>query len=237
MTPLILFDFDGTLADSAPDLAAAANRQRDDRRLAPLPYEELRPYASQGARGLIGAALGLKPGDESYEATRARFLQDYAQNMFVHTRLFAGIPELLRTLDTRGWPWGIVTNKIESLTWPMVRHLGLKDRCRVVVCGDTTAHPKPHPAPLLHAAEQAAFNPSACLYIGDDARDIQAGKAAGMATLAAAYGYCSLNDPMTWEADMIAHTTDELWPLIEQWAEGPPPLPMRAGLDQAQTLR
>ncbi len=217
---LVLFDFDGTLADTAPDLAAAANRQRHDRGLPPLPYEALRPYASHGARGLLKAALDLDAQSEAYEPARQQFLRDYAEAMLVHTRLFPGIQALLDRLGSRAYGWGIVTNKVESLALPIVRHLGLQDRCLVTVGGDTTPHTKPHPEPLLHAARQAGFAPGDCLYIGDDERDIVAGQSAGMATVAAAYGYCSLDDPARWGADAIAAAPEDLWPLIERWAEG-----------------
>lgn len=215
---LVLFDFDGTLADTAPDLAAAANRQRQYRDLPPLPYEALRPHASQGARGLLKAALDMRPEDPEYAAARQRFLDDYAQAMLVHTCLFPGVDILLDQLARRALAWGIVTNKVESLALPIVRHLALDTRCLVTVGGDTTPFAKPHPEPLLHAARQAGVSPARCIYIGDDARDIQAGKAAGMATVAAAYGYCSLDDPAGWDADAIARSPTDLWPIIEHWA-------------------
>ena len=220
MRPLILFDFDGTLADTAPDLAAAANRQRHYRVLAPLPYEALRPYASHGARGLLKAALDLDAQSADYEAARQRFLSDYAEAMLVHTRLFPGITELLAQLGDRAYGWGIVTNKVESLALPIVRHLGLHEHCLVTVGGDTTPHIKPHPEPLLHAARQAGVEPGHCIYIGDDERDVAAGRAAGMATVAAAYGYCSLANPAEWGADAIAAAPEDLWPIIDRWAAG-----------------
>lgn len=226
MKHLVLFDFDGTLADTAPDLAAAANKQRAHQGLAPLPYETLRPYASHGARGLLKAALGLQPDDPEYETWRARFLSDYAQDIFVHTRLFPGVADLLDQLAQRDYAWGIVTNKAEGLAKPLIRELGLESRCVITVGGDTTPHIKPHPEPLLHAARQAGYDPAYCIYIGDDERDVVAGRAAGMATVAAAYGYCSLDDPLNWRADALAHQVAELWPIIQQWsAERPnPPL-------------
>ena len=227
MRPLVLFDFDGTLADTAPDLAAAANRQRHYRDLPPLPYDTLRPYASHGARGLLKAALDLDVQSPDYDATRQRFLDDYAAAMLVHTRLFAGIPELLDTLAAQGCGWGIVTNKIASLAVPIVHHLGLHERCLVTVGGDTTPHPKPHPEPLLYAARQAGTAPEHCIYIGDDLRDVLAGRAAGMATVAAAYGYCSLDDPARWGADAIAATPADLWPIIADWAAGLQGVPAR----------
>ena len=140
--------------------------------------------------------------------------------MLVRTRLFPGIPELLDMLGGQAYGWGIVTNKVESLALPIVRHLGLQDRCLVTVGGDTTPHTKPHPEPLLHAARQAGVAPERCIYIGDDERDIVAGQSAAMATVAAAYGYCSLDDPARWGADAIAEAPEDLWPLIERWAGG-----------------
>ena len=140
---LVLFDFDGTLADTAPDLAAAANKQRARQGLPPLPYESLRPYASHGARGLLKAALGLERGDPGYEQWRQRFLDDYEQDIAVHTRLFPGVDTLLEHLAADGFEWGIVTNKVEYLARPIIRHLGLEATCAVTVGGDTTPNPKP----------------------------------------------------------------------------------------------
>lgn len=216
MSALVLFDFDGTLADTAPDLAAAANRQRERRGLAPLSYETLRPVASQGARGLLRVALELKPGDADYEPTRLQFLEDYAAGSTSQSRLFPGIAELLDEIRARGLAWGIVTNKVTSLTRPIVAHLGLDQHSAVLVCGDTTAHSKPHPLPLIHAAEVAGYPPDRCVYVGDDLRDIQAAHAAGMPAVAAAYGYVGQDeDCTTWRAEATAHTPADLWSVIE----------------------
>lgn len=218
--PLVLFDFDGTLADTATDLAAAANRQRERAGLSPLPVEQLRPVASQGARGLLRVALDLTAQSPGYEDARVQFLRDYEDNIAVHTRLFPGIAELLAQLDASGTDWGIVTNKATYLTLPLVKHLGLDTVSTVVVCGDTTPHAKPHPAPLLHAASQAGHDPGHCLYVGDDLRDIQAGHAAGMLTIAAAYGYCGDDAPVTtWQADTVADTPEQLWSAIRQLSQ------------------
>jgi len=168
MKPLVLFDFDGTLADTAPDLAAAANQQRLRRGLPALPYEQLRPMASHGARGLLGVALGLTPDSPEYEACKQQFLDDYAANIAVHTVLFPGVEDLLADLVREGWAWGIVTNKVTRFTTPLVRHLALEQHSAVVVCGDTTAYSKPHPEPLLHAAREVGIAPRHCLYVGDD---------------------------------------------------------------------
>lgn len=207
---LILFDFDGTLADTAPDLAAAANRQRERKGLAPLPYEQLRPVASQGARGLLRVALDLHPDHADYETWRQQFLNDYEQAMTVHTRLFAGVPELLQALEARALGWGIVTNKARRFTLPLLEHLGLQG-AQAVVCGDCTPHLKPHPAPLLKASADAGCAPERCWYVGDDKRDIEAGDAAGMLTVAAAYGYCGDAQPVAqWGARHVIHHPEAL---------------------------
>jgi 2-phosphoglycolate phosphatase len=217
MTALILFDFDGTLADTAPDLAAAANRQRTRAGLEPLPLEVLRPYSSAGARGLLRCALNLTPADENYEAHRVQFLKDYEAAMTVDTCLFEGVPELLAQIKDAGMTWGIVTNKATYLATPIVQALGLAQDCAVLVCGDTTAHSKPHPLPLLHAAQQAGFGVERCMYVGDDLRDIQAAQAAGMPSIAAAYGYCGPeHPPETWQADHCAYSAKEMWPAIQR---------------------
>jgi phosphoglycolate phosphatase len=217
MTALILFDFDGTLADTAPDLGAAANRQRTRAGLEPLPLEVLRPYSSAGARGLLRCALNLMPTDETYEAHRVQFLKDYEAAMTVDTCLFDGVPELLAQIKDEGMAWGIVTNKATYLATPIVQALGLAQDCAVLVCGDTTAHSKPHPLPLLHAAQQAGYDVERCLYVGDDLRDIQAAQAAGMPSIAAAYGYCGPeHPPETWQADHCAYSAREMWPAIQR---------------------
>ncbi|WP_429497509.1 HAD-IA family hydrolase [Robbsia andropogonis] len=213
----VLFDLDGTLADTAPDLAAAANAMRRDRGLPLLPLDPLRRVASSGARGLLGVAFGIGPDHDDFPAMRDEFLANYARDLCVETTLFPGIAELLATLDTRGIRWGIVTNKVERLTIPLVAQLPLHPTNDCLVCGDTTAHPKPHPAPLLHAATLLDVSPARMVYVGDDLRDIQAGRAAGMATVAAAYGYCGDALPAAeWGADRLINTPDALLPLLER---------------------
>ncbi len=215
MITTVLFDFDGTLADSAPDLAHAANLQRTRRGLSPLPYDLLRCVASQGARGLLKVALDLTPDDEHYEPTRQQFLQDYRACMTQHTRLFPGVDRLFDQIEDAGLRWGIVTNKAEALSFPIFDYLKLTDRSAANVCGDTTAFSKPHPAPLLHAATLAGSAPESCIYVGDDQRDIIAGKAAGMPTIAAAYGYCNdAAEVEAWDADYIAYNSDDIWQAI-----------------------
>jgi phosphoglycolate phosphatase len=209
----ILFDLDGTLADTAPDLAQALNKLRLERGMEPAPYESLRPYASAGARGLIGAGLGLTPEADEYEALRIAFLNNYEAAIAVHSHLFDGVPELLTQLDSLGIAWGIVTNKAMRFTDPLVPLIGL-GHAACVVSGDTTPHAKPHPAPLLEAAQRLGKAPEHCWYVGDDMRDIQAGRAAGMLTIAAAWGYCGSDGPTQWNAHAIAQDPLELLRLI-----------------------
>lgn len=209
----VLFDLDGTLADTAPDLAGAINRIRYKRGLAPTPYEQLRPFASAGARGLIGASFGLKPGDEGYETLRIDFLDEYETGIAEESRLFDGMRETLSGLEIRGIPWGIVTNKAARFTEQLVPLIGLA-HAACVVSGDTTPHPKPHPAPLLEAARQLQVEARQCWYVGDDLRDIQAGKAAGMATIAAVWGYCGEAGPAEWGADVQLTDPREILGLI-----------------------
>jgi phosphoglycolate phosphatase len=207
----VLFDLDGTLADTAPDLAAAANKMRRDRGLDLVPLERLRPLASAGARGLIGGAFGIGPDHHEFATLREEFLANYEADLCIETTLFPGIDALLDELDARAVPWGIVTNKMARLTMPLVDQLGLAARARCVVSGDTTPHAKPHPAPLLHAAETMTLRPEQVVYIGDDLRDVQAGFAAGMATVAAAYGYCGCDlPPEQWHAQHIVDSTEQL---------------------------
>ncbi len=211
----VFFDLDGTLADTAPDLAAAANRLVVEHGLAPVAYEKLRPVASHGARGLIGAAFGKRPEDPEFPALRDTFLDYYEADIAVHTQLFDGMPAVLASLEDAGIRWGIVTNKIARFTVPLVAAIGLAPRAAAVVSGDTTPHAKPHPAPLLHAAQVSGVDPRRCVYVGDDLRDIQAGKAAGMTTVTAAYGYCGEDGaPEAWGADYLVRHPSELIPLF-----------------------
>jgi len=216
MKALILFDFDGTLADTAPDLAAAANLQRTKRGMEPMPYELLRPVASQGARGLLRVALGMQPDHPEFDSARTEFLADYAASSTVHSTLFPGIAELLRDIEARGHAWGIVTNKVTYLAEPIVAHLGLAQTTAVLVCGDTVGRAKPYPDPLLHAAKEAGYTPDRCVYVGDDLRDVQAAHAAGMPAIAAGYGYLGGDEDITlWEADACADDPRDLWAAIE----------------------
>jgi len=202
-TRAVLFDFDGTLADTAPDLGAAVNRLRAERGLPALSVADVRPHASSGARGLLRVGLGLTPQDEGYEALRDAFLAHYGANICVGTALFPGIEALLAQLAARGIAWGIVTNKATRFTAPLVAALGIAPAC--VVCGDTTPHAKPHPAPLLHAAAELSLAAELCCYVGDDLRDVQAAHAAGMRAIAVEWGYHGVDTdgPRSWGADAI----------------------------------
>lgn len=209
----ILFDLDGTLADTAPDLAAAINLMRSRAGLAPTPYEVLRPTASAGARGMIGASYGIAPGESGYEPLKTGFLDNYEAALAVESRLFDGIPALLDGLTSLGLPWGVVTNKAARFTDPLVGQIGLS-AAGCVISGDTMPHPKPHPAPLLEAARRLDLAPESCWYVGDDLRDIQAGRAAGMRTIACAWGYCGPVEPLSWNADYLLETPAALLELV-----------------------
>jgi phosphoglycolate phosphatase len=201
---LVLFDLDGTLIDSAPDLAGAANAMRVARGLQAMPLDALRPMVGAGARGMVGLALGVAPGHADYDMLRQEFLERYEAAMLVHTAVFASVQAVLERLEGAGLRWGIVTNKAERYTLPIANHLGLDRRAAAIVCGDSTPHSKPHPAPLLEAARRAAVEPGHCAYVGDDVRDVIAGRAAGMATLAAAWGYLGQGEPIEqWGADAV----------------------------------
>ena len=206
----VLFDFDGTLADSAPDLAAALNRMRTKRGLDPLPVEATRAYVSMGARGMLRVGFGMTPEDAGYAAMREEFLALYADAICVHTRLMNGMPELLAELARRSIRWGIVTNKAMRLTERIVPALGLAPAC--IVGGDSTPHLKPHPAPLLLAAEKLSIAPERCTYVGDDLRDVQAARAAGMRSIAVDYGYHGGENPgpPTWNADAVISHPSQL---------------------------
>ena len=213
----VLFDLDGTLADTAPDLAAAVNKMRHERGLDMVPLETLRPLASAGARGLIGGAFSIGPEHPDFTSMREEFLANYEADLCIETTLFPGIDAVLDDLDARGVRWGIVTNKAARLTGPLVALLGLDTRAASVVSGDTTPHAKPHPAPLLHAARELRIAPERIVYVGDDLRDVQAGFAAGMVTVAAAYGYCGTDLPPTrWHAQHVVDSPAELLRLLRE---------------------
>ena len=207
----VLFDLDGTLIDSAPDLAGAANEQRAQRGLEALPLAALRPMCGSGARGMLGVAFDSQPGAVGYEALREEFLAVYQRRMLLQTVVFDAVRPLLDELDAHALPWGIVTNKAMKMALPIAKGLGLHGRARVIIGGDSTAFTKPHPEPLLAAARSLDISPERCVYVGDDARDVQAGRAAGMATLAAAWGYLGVGLPVQlWGADAVLASPHEL---------------------------
>jgi 2-phosphoglycolate phosphatase len=211
----VLFDLDGTLIDSAPDLAGTGNDMRRARGLAPLLFEAFRPMVGAGARGMLGVALQVSPADLGFDELREEFLRRYEQRMTQETRVFEGIVPVLSVLHAKAMPWGIVTNKARRFTDPLVRALGLHERAATVISGDTTPHAKPHPAPLLEAARQMELAPELCIYVGDDLRDVQAGQAAGMQTVAAAWGYLGMGEPVAdWGADHVIESPDQLLTLL-----------------------
>ncbi len=198
----VLFDLDGTLLDTAPDLAAALNTVLTENRHDPLAFEFIRPVVSHGGIALIQLGFGLEQTDPAFEPLRQRLLAVYRDNLSRHTTPFPGIVELLDSIEQRGINWGIVTNKPAWLTEPLLKDLGLFDRAICVISGDTLDERKPHPAPMLHACELAGSTPQQCVYIGDARRDIEAGNNAGMHTLTALFGYIQEDDtPGLWKAD------------------------------------
>lgn len=211
----VLFDLDGTLIDSAPDLAGTGNDMRIARGLAPLPYEAFRPMVGAGARGMLGIALQVTPAEVDFPALRDEFLSRYEARMTRATQVFEAMRPVLAVLQSNAMPWAIVTNKAERFTLPLVEALGLHEQAAAVVGGDTTPHSKPHPAPLLEAARRIGVAPGSCVYVGDDLRDVQAGHAAGMATVAAAWGYLGQGDPIVaWGADHVIEKPAELLNLL-----------------------
>jgi len=185
----VLFDLDGTLIDSAPDLGAAADQMRLARDLPSLPLDRYRPMAGAGARGMLGIAFGITPDHEDFPALREEFFRNYEQRMTRDTFAFDGVAELLARLRELGFAWGVVTNKSMRFTGPLTQAMPLFATAGAIVGGDSTPHSKPHPAPLFEAARQLGLPPRQCIYVGDDERDVAAGRAAGMPTVAATYGY------------------------------------------------
>ncbi len=212
----VLFDLDGTLIDSAPDLGAAADKMRVDRGLPSLPLEGYRHMAGAGARGMLGIAFGMTPDHPEYDVMREEFFRNYERCMTERTRAFQGVGELIESLLGQGLAWGVVTNKSMRFTGPLVQAMPLFASAGAVVGGDTTPHPKPHPAPLLEAARRLSLNPQDCVYVGDDERDVAAGRAAGMATVAAGYGYLGANaEARRWGADAHIASPLELLGLLQ----------------------
>lgn len=204
MISTVLFDLDGTLVDSAPDLAASLNIQLARHHRPPVPYHLLRPHASSGARGMLAMGFGVDSSSPAYSELRDEFIEIYACNLLSSTQLFSGVSNLLLAIEQSGRSWGIVTNKAQRLTTPLLNQFAITAAPGCVVCGDSTPFAKPHPAPLLEAARQMSVSPAECLYVGDDERDIAAARAAGMRSVAARYGYLGVTRaPEEWGADDI----------------------------------
>lgn len=211
----VLFDLDGTLLDSAPDLALAAQHMRAVRDLPELPYEVFRPHASSGARGMLGVAFGVSVEDITYDALKREFLDEYSRCLRQQTTYFAGVVDVLQVLNQLPLPWGIVTNKSHWLTEQVLVGFAELHGAGALVCGDTLPRAKPHPDPLLEAARRLGVQPSACLYVGDDERDIVAGRAAGMYTVAARYGYLGeTGETDHWAADASIDSPSDLLKLL-----------------------
>jgi phosphoglycolate phosphatase len=207
----VLFDLDGTLADTAPDMARTVNLLRSRRGLSPVPLEQVRPHVSKGARGMICSAFEISTEHPDFQGLREEFLEAYGDNLCVDTRLFPGMDDLLEELEERRIAWGVVTNKFERFARPVLEGLGLGERASVIVGGDTCPRAKPFPDPLLYAARRLEVDPAKTLYVGDDERDVQAARAAGMPVLVAGYGY--LGDgpaPQAWGADAIVDSAGEI---------------------------
>ncbi len=212
----VLFDLDGTLIDSAPDLGAAADEMRIARGLPSLPLDRYRPMAGAGARGMLGVGFGMSPDHADFPAMREEFFRNYERRMTASTHAFDGVAQMLESLRGRSLAWGVVTNKSMRFTAPLTAAMPLFASAGAIVGGDSTPHAKPHPAPLLEAARQLGIEPSACIYVGDDERDIIAGKAAGMPTVAASYGYLGgSGDWAAWGADAHISSPAELLSLLK----------------------
>ncbi len=211
----ILFDLDGTLIDSAPDLGAAADKMRTDRGLPSLAFSAYRPMAGAGARGMIGVAFGLTPQDAGFDSLREEFFANYERCLIERTYAFDGVQQVIDSLCARPLPWGVVTNKASRFTDPLTSAMPLFATAGAVISGDTTAHAKPHPMPLLEAARRLRLSPADCIYVGDDERDIVAGRAAGMKTVVATYGYLGERaDTASWKADATIDSPLQLLQLL-----------------------
>ncbi len=215
----VLFDLDGTLADTAPDMAHALNLLLKEKDYEPLPFDTIRPWVSHGGLALVRLGFGEERGDVKLENLRQRFLEIYAENLCRETHLFPGIAQLLAMLSENGFNWGVVTNKPGYLTEPLVAQLTIQPPPACIVSGDTTTNRKPHPEPMLLACKQAGSDPHQCLYVGDAERDIHAGKQAGMKTLVALFGYITdSEDPETWGADGMIRAPMEVFDWLKQHA-------------------
>jgi phosphoglycolate phosphatase len=211
---VVFFDLDGTLVDTAPDLAYALNQVLHEQGKHPLPYQTIRPVASHGSAGLLGLSFDHAPGSDAFKLLQQRFVEIYQHNLTRQSALFEGIGDIIDHLDKTGKKWGVITNKPAFLTEPLMQALGLTSRAACIVSGDTTANSKPHPEPMLHACKLTDADPARCLYIGDAQRDIEAGRNANMHTIVACYGYIGDDDkPENWQADaMIQHPKE-----LQQW--------------------
>ena len=214
MIRAVLFDLDGTFADTAPDLALAVNRMRDARGLPPLPVAATRPVTSLGARGLLGVGFGLTPEHADYPSMRQEFLALYERDICRESRLFPGTAELLETIEARGMRWGIVTNKSERLARLLLGKLEIASRACCIVGGDTTGHTKPRPEPLLAACRTIEEPPDACIYVGDDRRDVEAAHAAGMKAAVAGWGYLNGGNPASWNGDWLMESPQDITRLL-----------------------
>lgn len=214
----VLFDLDGTLADTAPDMAQALNLLLKEEDYDPLPFDTIRPWVSHGGLALVRLGFGEERGDVELENLRQRFLEIYAENLCRETHLFPGILQLLATLSENGLNWGVVTNKPGYLTEPLVAQLTIEPPPACIVSGDTTTNRKPHPEPMLLASKRAGSDPHECLYVGDAERDIHAGNQAGMKTLVALFGYITdSEDPETWGADGMIRAPMEVFDWLKQY--------------------
>ena len=212
----VLFDLDGTLIDSAADLGRAADDMRIARGLPSLPISDYRASAGSGARGMLGVAFGVTPADDGFTVLRNEFFDRYEQRMTMLTQPFDGAEALLQALARHGVPWGVVTNKSSRFVTPLLATMPMFTTASALVCGDTTPHTKPHPAPLHEAMRQIGVRPEQCVYVGDDERDMVAGRAAGMATVAARYGYLGAGAVVErWPADAVINSPAELLNILE----------------------
>ena len=213
----VLFDLDGTLVDTAPDLARALNRVLEEEGRSHVPYELVRAEASFGGKAIVCAGFNIEETDPDFARLRKRFLENYADQLCVHSKLFDGMEEVLYHIESNNRRWGVVTNKPSYLTDPLMKALGLSERATCIVSGDTTARSKPDPLPIHYACEVSGANSGECIYIGDAKRDIEAGQRAGMRTLAAAFGYLRANDdPHSWGANHVLENPGEIIDWLEQ---------------------
>jgi len=213
----VLFDLDGTLLDTAPDLAGTINDMRHQRGLPAMPLSELTPMCSFGGRGMLGKGLGLRADDEAYRTAYEAFIELYRARMTRDTRPFAGMRELLRDIVASGCQWGVITNKMESLAIPLMAHMAFDPAPACVIGGDSAGVAKPDPAPMFLACERIGVDPARCVYVGDSDRDIAAGRAAGMATVGVAYGYIPPGEDIhDWNANVVVDNVADLMPAIQR---------------------